>query len=281
VRVLIAAGADVNATFAGAHGETPLHWAATSDDVVVLDALLDADGSVIDGGAPLADAVAFGQWNAARRLLDRGATPNLWQAAALGQIRRVEERVAAPARPTVDEITNPFWCTCHGGQRQTAEYLLDHGADINWIGHDNLTPSMPPPAATRTTSPTGSKPAAASRPRSCAERDGQAGRNRRTVISWSTSAASHTEAWQSGSVRSAPRCGPSANRTAAAGAYGARAYLKARRHAATTGASGSRASENPAAPIPKAAPARSHSNYPTATEIALGAVSRPPGTRPA
>ncbi|MGH2780326.1 MAG: ankyrin repeat domain-containing protein, partial [Thermoleophilaceae bacterium] len=89
---------------------------------------------------PLADAVAFGQWNAARRLLGRGATPNLWQAAALGQIRRVEQLVAAPIGPTAEEITNAFWCACHGGQRQTAEYLLDQGADINWIGHDNLTP---------------------------------------------------------------------------------------------------------------------------------------------
>jgi uncharacterized protein len=86
VRVLIAAGADVNAMFTGAHGETPLHWAASSDDVGVLDALveagadLEADGSVIDGGTPLADAVAFGQWNAARRLLERGATANMWQA---------------------------------------------------------------------------------------------------------------------------------------------------------------------------------------------------------
>src|ERR687893_147834 len=42
VRVLIAAAADVNARFAGAHGETPLHWAASSDDVGVLDALLEA-----------------------------------------------------------------------------------------------------------------------------------------------------------------------------------------------------------------------------------------------
>jgi hypothetical protein len=64
----------------GAHGETALHWAASSDDVEVRDALLDAGadleapGSVIDGGTPLADAVAFGQWNAARRLLERGAT---------------------------------------------------------------------------------------------------------------------------------------------------------------------------------------------------------------
>jgi uncharacterized protein len=146
VRILIAAGADVNARFTGAHGETPLHWAASSDDVGVLDALLDAgadleaDGSVIDGGTPLADAVAFAQWNAARRLLERGATPNLWQAAALGEIRRVEELVAAPPGLIAEEITNAFWCACHGGQRQTAEYLLDQGADINWIGHDNLTP---------------------------------------------------------------------------------------------------------------------------------------------
>ena len=70
VAVLIDAGADVNATFAGSHSETPLHWAASSDDVAVLDVLLDkgadieATGAVIGGGTPLADAVAFGQWKA-------------------------------------------------------------------------------------------------------------------------------------------------------------------------------------------------------------------------
>ena len=146
VRLLITAGADVNAPFAGAHSETPLHWAASSDDVEVLDGLLvagadlEADGSVIDGGTALADAVACGQWRAARRLLECGATANLWQAAALGEIRRVQELVDASVRPAPEAITNAFWCACHCGQRETAEYLLDQGADINRIGHDDLTP---------------------------------------------------------------------------------------------------------------------------------------------
>jgi hypothetical protein len=32
--------------WAGPHTETPLHWAASSDDVPVLDALLDAGGDI-------------------------------------------------------------------------------------------------------------------------------------------------------------------------------------------------------------------------------------------
>ena len=95
VALLVEAGADVNARFIGNHEETPLHWAASCDDVAVLDALLDhgadieARGAVIGGGTPLADAVAFAQWNAARRLIERGAEATLWQAAALGLMERV------------------------------------------------------------------------------------------------------------------------------------------------------------------------------------------------
>src|SRR6185369_17387819 len=60
VQLLIEHGADVNARFAGPHTETPLHWAASCDDVEVLDALLDAGadieatGAVIAGGTPMA-----------------------------------------------------------------------------------------------------------------------------------------------------------------------------------------------------------------------------------
>jgi ankyrin repeat protein len=143
VVALVAAGADVNAKFTGPHTETPLHWAASSDDVGVLDALLDrgadieAGGGVIGNGTPIADATAFGQWKAARRLIERGATTTLWQAASLGLMDRVAAHCTGS---TPDDITNAFWCACHGGQQQAAEHLLEHGADLNWIGHDKLTP---------------------------------------------------------------------------------------------------------------------------------------------
>jgi len=46
VAALVAAGADVNARFRGPHTEIPLHWAASSDDVAVLDAVLDAGADI-------------------------------------------------------------------------------------------------------------------------------------------------------------------------------------------------------------------------------------------
>lgn len=148
VAALIAAGADVNAVAPHPTGsrETALHWAASSDDVAVLDALLDggadieAPGAVFTGGPPMSDAVVFAQWRAARRLLERGATTTVWQAAALGLLDRVQQFCAAHPPPAAEEITNAFWNACRGGQLAVAEYLLDRGADLNWVGHDRKTP---------------------------------------------------------------------------------------------------------------------------------------------
>jgi ankyrin repeat protein len=146
VETLVAAGAEVNARVIGPHhSETPLHWAASSDDVGVLDALLDtgadieADGSVIGGGTPLADACAFGQWKAAKRLVERGAQTTLWQAACLGLQDRVVEYFSKGTPPS-DEITKALWCACHGGQSDVAEYLFSRGADVNWVGYNGQTP---------------------------------------------------------------------------------------------------------------------------------------------
>jgi uncharacterized protein len=146
VAALVEAGADADAPFVGAHPETPLHWAASSDDVEVLDALIDAGadveapGAILGGGPPLADAVGFGQWRAARRLVERGARTTLWQAAALGLLDRVQEAFAGADPPAAEEVTHAFWQACHGGQRRTAEYLRDRGADIDWVGWDDRTP---------------------------------------------------------------------------------------------------------------------------------------------
>jgi uncharacterized protein len=146
VATLVDAGADVNARFVGSHNETPLHWAASSNDVAVLDALLDAganieaDGGVIAGGSPLADARGFGQWDAARRLLERGARTTLNDAATLGLLDRVEAYFTAGETPQSEAVTRAFWGACHGGQKQVAEYLHARGADVNWIGHGSMTP---------------------------------------------------------------------------------------------------------------------------------------------
>ncbi|GAA2635459.1 ankyrin repeat domain-containing protein [Paractinoplanes durhamensis] len=147
VAVLVEAGADVNARFAGAHTETPLHWAASCDDVGVLDALLDAGaeidapGAVIAGGTPLDDATAFAQWRAARRLVERGARTTLWHAAALGLLDRLAAYFTETTRPAPAAVDEAFWGACHGGQLAAAQVLLGHGADLNGIpGWERLTP---------------------------------------------------------------------------------------------------------------------------------------------
>jgi ankyrin repeat protein len=132
VAVLIAAGADPNAAIEGSwHAETPLHWAASSDDVDVARALIEGGanietaGASIAGGSPLDDAVGYGYWQVARLLIERGArVDRLWQAAALGIRSRVDELIAAEA-PTTQQLTDAFWQACHGGQRRMAEHLLD------------------------------------------------------------------------------------------------------------------------------------------------------------
>jgi uncharacterized protein len=137
VSVLIDAGADPNVPVEGSwHAETPLHWAASSDDLDVARALIDgganieAIGASIGGGTPLDDAVGYGCWRVARLLVERGARVDLGQAAALGLTTRVEELLAADP-PTPQTLTDAFWQACHGGQRRMAESLLDLGADIN------------------------------------------------------------------------------------------------------------------------------------------------------
>lgn len=149
VRLLIDAGADPNALTTGRGddpsggaaaspgSETPLHWAASSDDADVARALIDggADLETPGGsiGTPLDNAIGYGCWNVARMLVDRGAgVGKLWHAGALGMLERLDELLSQPGAGQ-EQISQAFWHACAGGQRRAAERLLHAGADLNWV----------------------------------------------------------------------------------------------------------------------------------------------------
>jgi hypothetical protein len=145
-KILINAGADVNAPFIGkAHSETPLHWAASSNDVTLIDTLLDhganidAEGGVIDK-TPLADARAFLQLEAAHRLIARGASTTLQDLATLGILDQVNS-FYEKSRPTEHETDCALWNACHGGQLATAKFLHEMGGNSRFVPPwDDVTP---------------------------------------------------------------------------------------------------------------------------------------------
>jgi hypothetical protein len=142
VRVIISAGADPNAlttsggsAVPGPGSETPLHYAASTDDVDVAAALIDggADLETPDGsiGTPLDNAVGYACWHVARVLVVRGArVDKIWHAGALGMLDRLDELIVPGVDPEL--ISQGFWHACGAGQRRAAERLLSAGADLNW-----------------------------------------------------------------------------------------------------------------------------------------------------
>ena len=142
VKLLIDAGADPNALTTargsdspGPGSETPLHWAASSDDVDVALALIDggADLETPHGsiGTPLDNAVGYACWHVARLLVMRGArVDQVWHAGALGMLDRLDSLLVPDVDP--ERISQGFWHACAAGQRRAAERLLGAGADPNW-----------------------------------------------------------------------------------------------------------------------------------------------------
>jgi hypothetical protein len=138
VRLLVAAGADLDAPAVGMwHAETPLHWAASNDDVALIEALLDAGadlehpGSSIGGGPPIQSALGYGQWNAVRELARRGAALTAGCLVVLGRIDEVAAALDAAPQPA-DELDLLLWNACRRGDVPLARLLLDRGADPAW-----------------------------------------------------------------------------------------------------------------------------------------------------
>ena len=136
IGLLVAAGADPDAAMPPGDSpgvaETPLHWAASSDDVAAVRALLDAGatvdalGGIFGGCTPFVEATIFEQYGAAQLLLDGGATNWLPGAAALGHADMV------------------------------AGFFDDDGNlrdDIGQLLHDDLRPNAPSSSTGRSSSP--------------------------------------------------------------------------------------------------------------------------------
>jgi len=147
IGLLIERGAEIDAPMAGGNApETPLHWAASCDDVDALDALLDggadieSPGAIFTNGTAMSDAVIFAQWKAARRLLQRGAKTTFTESAGLGLLDRLATYFERDHKPADDQVTAAVWHACRGGQLQTAEYLIGKGANMHWVGWDKMAP---------------------------------------------------------------------------------------------------------------------------------------------
>jgi ankyrin repeat protein len=136
VALLLASGADPNDDCGGDRPETPLHWAASTDDLEVAVALVDggADLNTPGGsiGTPLENAIGYCCWHVGRLLVARNArVDKLWHAAAFGLVDRMEQLLRT-REPSAEEVSQAFWHACSGGQRRATEYLLARGADLTW-----------------------------------------------------------------------------------------------------------------------------------------------------
>lgn len=132
-RLLLEAGADPDA---GGEPETPLHWAASSDDVDVAEVLVEGGARLdIPGGSigtPIENAVGYSCWHVAHLLAERGAPIEpAWVAAALGRLGLLAEILGE--RPEQETVDQAFWHACAAGRRRAAEYLLGRGADWAWV----------------------------------------------------------------------------------------------------------------------------------------------------
>jgi ankyrin repeat protein len=139
--MLIAAGADVNATSEAYGGKsTTLGLAATSAhpngagvQIELLETLL-RHGARIDEEGLVRGSLANGQGGAARFLAGRGAKLGFFEAAGVGRVDILatftDEHGALRAQISDAQRSSAFLHACGYGQTEAVRFLLDHGVDV-------------------------------------------------------------------------------------------------------------------------------------------------------
>ena len=154
-RMLLEAGADPDVVSPGeGFKETPLHWAASSDDVDVAAVLIDAGadleapgGSI--AGTPLANAVGYGCWHVARLLRWSEYAPRVpekpphferaWRVESLspeqdaflaGHCVRIEDLELARESLPPMAAGVPYWLVVHSGPASEVSELISFACEV-------------------------------------------------------------------------------------------------------------------------------------------------------
>lgn len=164
ITALVEAGADINAPcilIDRPPKETPLHWAASSDDISAATALiqagaeLDVIGGCIGNGTPLTLAVIFQNWRVAEALVKAGASISLPLVAGMGRMDLVETFFDSagkfsnphPSMPHADTVNNAvgqldgaMCLAAMCGRMEVVQYIMSCGGNVNAISPIDSTP---------------------------------------------------------------------------------------------------------------------------------------------
>lgn len=100
-----------------------------------------------DGNTPLMDALYQGKLDIAGVLLERGAKPNHFEAAALGDAALLERQLRRSARRAVAFSKDGFTAlhyAAYFGRPDAAALLIEHGADVEATSRNRRLPSTRP-----------------------------------------------------------------------------------------------------------------------------------------